>query len=54
MAQINLLLIQIARAKRLAATVTDIEERQKFESMAAEFQRQLDSLQTRPILLKVR
>ena len=54
MAQIDLLLIHIARAKRLAATVTDIEERQKFEFMAAEFQRQLDLLRTRPILLKVR
>jgi hypothetical protein len=40
----NMLVDQIARARRFASAVGGVVDRQKFEAMAAELQRELDAL----------
>jgi hypothetical protein len=52
MSRVDGLLIQLARAERFAAAMIDDTERKKFETLAIEFQRELDSIQDPPSVLK--
>ena len=42
-------LTEITRAKRFAAAVIDAALRKRFELMVAEFQRELDTIEERPV-----
>jgi hypothetical protein len=42
-------LTEITRAKRLAAAMIDTALRKRFESMVAEFQCELDTVEQRPV-----
>jgi hypothetical protein len=46
---VDVLLTEITRAKRLAAAMIDTALRKRFELMVAEFQRELDTLEQRPV-----
>jgi hypothetical protein len=49
MPDVDVLLTEIARAKRLAAAMIDTALRKRFESVVAEFQRELDTVDQRPV-----
>jgi hypothetical protein len=49
MPDVDVPLTEITRAKRLAAAMIDTALRKRFELMAAEFQRELDTVDQRPI-----
>ena len=46
---VDVLVTEITRAKRLAAAMIDTALRKRFELMVAEFQRELDTLEQRPV-----
>jgi hypothetical protein len=48
MSYLNHLLEQIGRAKRFASAVTSDVDRERFEGVAAEYQRELDEIEDRP------
>jgi hypothetical protein len=49
MPDVDVLLTEITRAKRLAAAMIDAALRKRFELMVAEFQRELDTIEERPV-----
>ncbi len=49
MPDVDVLLTEITRAKRLAAAMIDTALRKRFELMVAEFQRELDTVEERPV-----
>jgi hypothetical protein len=49
MPDVDVHLTEITRAKRLAAVMIDTAMRKRFELMVAEFQRELDTLDERPV-----
>jgi hypothetical protein len=49
MADVDMPLTEITRAKRLAAAMIDTALRERFELMVAELQRQLDTVERRPV-----
>jgi hypothetical protein len=49
MPDVDVLLTEITRAKRLAAAMIDAALRKRFELMVAEFQRELDTVEERPV-----
>jgi hypothetical protein len=49
MPDVDVLLTENTRAKRLAAAMIDTALRKRFELMVAEFQRELDTLEQRPV-----
>jgi hypothetical protein len=46
---VDVLPTEITRAKRLAAAMIDTALRKRFELMVAEFQRELDTVEQRPV-----
>ena len=52
MSDADTLRIKLARAKRFAAAVSGDADRKQFEAMAAEYQRELDSINPLPLVLK--
>ena len=49
MAQADLLVAKIGRARRFKNAVDEVTDRQKFEAMAAELQCELDALRTQSV-----
>jgi hypothetical protein len=49
MPAVDVPLTEITRVKRLAAAMIDTALRKRFELMVAEFQRELDTLEQRPV-----
>ena len=49
MPDVEVLLSQIARAKGVAAAMVDTAMRKRFELMVAEFHRELDAIEERPV-----
>jgi hypothetical protein len=49
MAAAELLVEKIARARRFANAVGAVADRERFETMAAELQRELDALRALPV-----
>ena len=49
MPDVDVLVAENAHAKRLAAATIDTALRKRFELMVAEFQRELDTLEQRPV-----
>jgi hypothetical protein len=49
MPDVENLISQLERAKRFAAAMTNETERSRFETMAAEFQRELDRVEDHPV-----
>ena len=49
MPDVDVLLTEITRAERLAAAVIDTALCKRFEMMLAEFQRELDTVEERPV-----
>jgi hypothetical protein len=49
MPDVDVLLTEITRAERLAAAMIDTALRKRFEMMLTEFQRELDTVEERPV-----
>ena len=50
MPDVDVLLFQIARANGFAAAMIDTAMRKRFELMVAEFDRELDAIEERPVV----